>query len=142
MVETTARRWPPIVIVISVLMAGEAITFLLATLLHAGIPIPLGFSEPPLAAAAIVEGLCWFFLSVSLYAVFAHKTWAWMGSITAHLFAIAGVVLGIFATSRSGAGGEANFIYHRVILVILVVVLGLLVTPGARSGLGRGKQAL
>lgn len=141
MIETIARRrWIPITITISVLTSGEAITFLLAALLHAGIPVPLGFSEPRLIAAAIVEGLCWLFLSVSLVALFAHTRWAWTGVLAAHLFAIAGVILGIFATSRSGAGGEANFIYHRAILVVLLVVLILLVLPGVRASLDQRKR--
>ena len=58
MIETTTRRWAPIVTVISALIVGESITFLLATLLHLGIRIPLEFSEHQLIPAAIVEGLC------------------------------------------------------------------------------------
>ena len=141
MIKTTTRRWTPIVTVISVLIVAEAVTFLLAALLHIGIPIPLGFSEHQIIPAAIVEGLCWLFLSVSAYAIFAHKTWAWRGAVAAHIFAVAGVLLGIYATSR-GPNDEPNFIYHRVILVVLVIVLALLVTPGARAALGRSNQAL
>lgn len=66
MTEFTTHRWPPLVIVISVLVFGEAITFLLASLLHLGIPIPLGFSEPQIIPAMTVEGLCWLFLAISL----------------------------------------------------------------------------
>ena len=62
---------------ISILTIGEVITFLLASLLHAGVPIPLGFTQPQIMIAAIVEGLIGIFLLMSLYAVFAHKIWAW-----------------------------------------------------------------
>src|SRR3989442_13937137 len=79
---------------ISVLIVGEAITFLLATLLHLGVPLPLGISEPRIIPAAIVEGLCGLFLAVSAYAVLTHKTWAWWVAIAAHTFAVAGGLLG------------------------------------------------
>src|SRR5437588_4315555 len=100
MIETNTRRCTTVVTVISVLIVAEAVTFLLAALLHVGIPIPLGFSEHQIIAAAIVEGLCWLLLSFSLYAVFARKTWAWRAAVAAHVFAVAGVLLGIYATSR------------------------------------------
>ncbi len=62
---------------------------------------------------------------------------AWGMTLAAHLFAVVGVALGIFSASRSGAGGEANFIYHRVILVVLLLNLVLLITPAAKAALGR-----
>ena len=141
MIETTNRSFPAIVKVIGVLIVAEAITFLLAALLHLGIQLPVGFSEHQIIPAAIVEGLCWLFLSLSLYAMFARQTWTWRAAVAAHIFAVVGVLLGIYATSR-GPGDEANFIYHRVILVVLVIVLALLATPGARAALGRSNQSL
>jgi uncharacterized membrane protein len=141
--ETTTRSFTTVVTVISVLIVLEAITFLLATLLHLGIQFPLGFSEPRIIPAAIVEGLCGIFLAVSAYAMFAHRSWAWWGAIAAHVFAVAGVLLGITALALgAGPSTEANTIYHRVILVVLVVVLALLATPGARAALGRSHKDL
>lgn len=143
MIGTTTRRWPPVVRVISALTIADAITFLSAALLHAGAFILLGFMEPQWIAAAIVEGLCGLVLLVGFYAIFTHKTWAWKGVVAAHLFAVAGVVLGIFSTSGSSITDDtANFIYHRVILVVLLVVLALLATRGARKGLSLGKQTM
>lgn len=143
MIETTTRRWTIVVTVISVLMVVEAITFLLAALLHLGVQFPLGFSEPRIIPAAIVEGLCAIFLAVSAYAVFARKTWAWWVAIAAHAFAVAGVLLGITALALGLAPSTvANTIYHRVILAVLVAVLALLATPGARAALGRGHRVL
>jgi len=123
--------------VISVLIVAETLTFLLATLLHLGIPVPLGFTQPRIIPAAIVEGLCGIFLAVSAYAIFTYKTWAWQVALAAHVFAVVGVLLGILATIRSPAGGEPNFIYHRVILGVLIVVLILLATPATRAALRR-----
>jgi hypothetical protein len=133
--KTTARRFTTIVTVITVLMVGEAVTFLFAALLHLG--IPLGLSEPRIIPAAIVEGLCGLFLAVSAYAVVTRTRLAWGAALAANLFAVAGVLLGITALALGvGPSTEANTIYHRVILVVLVVVLVLLATPAARAALG------
>ena len=133
--KTTTRSFTTVVTVITVLMVGEALTFLLAALLHLG--IPLGFSEPRIIPAAIVEGLCGLFLAGSTYAVFARTRLAWGVALAAHLFAVAGVLLGIIALALGvGPSTVANTIYHRVILGVLVVLL-LLATPAARAALGR-----
>ena len=137
MIEATTRRWNTVVTVISVLIVLEIITFLLAALLHVGVQFPLGFSEPRIIPAAIVEGLCGLFLTVSACVVFARKTWAWRVAVAAHVFAVAGVLLGIVAVAGGGApGDEVNAIYHWVILVVLVVVLAGLLTQGVRAALG------
>jgi hypothetical protein len=136
MMKTTTRGFTTVVTVITVLMVAEAVTFLLAALLHLGIPV--GLSEPRIIPAAIVEGLCGLFLAVSTYAVVARTTWAWGAALAANLFAIAGVLLGIAALALgAGPSTEANTIYHRVILGVLIVVLVLLATRGARAALGR-----
>ncbi len=88
--KTTTRSFTTVVTVITVLMVAEAVTFLLAALVHLG--FPLGFSEPHIIPAAIVEGLCGLFLAVSTYAVFARTTWAWGTALAANLFAVAGVL--------------------------------------------------
>jgi fluoride ion exporter CrcB/FEX len=140
MMKTTTRSWSPVVTVISVLMGAEAVTFLLAALLHLG--IPLGLSEPRILPAAIVEGLCGLLLAVSTYAVVARTTWAWGAALATHLVAVAGVLLGITALALgAGPSTVANTIYHRVILGVLIAVLLLLATPAARTALGRRTQA-
>jgi hypothetical protein len=65
--------------------------------------------------------------------MFARKTWAWRGAVSAHVFAVVGVLLGIFATIHNPGSDEANTIYHWVILVVLLVVLAGLSTPGVRA---------
>jgi hypothetical protein len=140
MMKTTTRSFTTVVTVITMLMVGEALTFLLAALLHLG--IPLGFSEPRILPAAIVEGLCGLLLAVSLYGVVARTIWAWGAALAAHLFAVAGVLLGIISLSLGlGPSTAANTIYHRVILGVLIVVLVLLATPVARTALGRRTSA-
>ncbi len=143
MSETKSNRWTTVVTVIGVLMILEAITFLLAAMLHLGIQFPLGFSEPQIIPATVVEGLCGIFLAVGAYAVFVRKSWAWQGAVAAHVFAVAGVLLGITALALgAGPSTQVNTIYHRTILVVLVLVLALLLTPGARAELGASHRSL
>jgi fluoride ion exporter CrcB/FEX len=144
MIKTTTSHWATIAAVIRVLIAIEAISFLLAALLHTGIQFLPGFVEPRNSAAAIAEGLCGIFLTVSAFAVFAHKAWGWKIAIAAHVFAIAAVLLGItvIALGSNPGGDEANNIFHRAILVVLVIVLIGLLAPGVRAIMGRSNQAL
>jgi hypothetical protein len=138
--KTTTGSFTTVVRVITVLMVGEALTFLLAALVHAG--IPLGFSEPRIIPATIVEGLCGLFLAVSTYAVVARTRLAWGAALAAHLFAVAGVLLGIISLALgAGPSTVANTIYHRVILGVLVLVLLGLSTPAARAVLRRRTSA-
>lgn len=117
MIETTTSRRATIAAVIRVLIAAEAIAFLLAALLHTGIQFLPGFVEPRNTVAAIVEGFCGIFLMVSAYAVFARKAWGWKVAIAAHVFAVAAVLLGItvIALGSNPGGDEANNIFHRII---------------------------
>lgn len=140
MIETAGRRWNVLVTAMSILVVAEATTFLLASLLHLGIPLPPGLSQPQIIPATIVEGLCGIFLAISAYALFARKRWAWRAALAAHLFAVAGVLLGLSVTLRNPGSDMANAIYHRVMLVTLIVVLVLLITPGIRATLGSRKR--
>jgi hypothetical protein len=109
------------------------------------VQIPLGFTvlaEPQIIDATIVEGLCGLFLAVSAYAVFTRWTWAWPVATAAYTFAVAGVLLGIGALAAGlGPTTEANYIYHRVMLVALAAGLIFLLTPIGRAALGRGDRA-
>ena len=143
MSKNTNRNYRAIVMVMSALIVGEIITFLLASLLHLGIGLPLGFSEPRLIPAAIGEGFCGLVLVVGAYALFTRKTWAWEAVLASHLLAIAGVLLGITALGLgAGPRTQANTIYHSVILMIFVIDLTLLSTRSAQVSLGRHQQVL
>src|SRR5260221_7703586 len=110
LIKPTTRHWNTVITVMSVLIVAETITFLLATLVHLGIPVPLGFTQPQIIPAAIVEGFCGIFLAVSAYAVFAHKTWAWRVALAAHVFAVAGGLLGKLSRLRKSRGGQTKFL--------------------------------
>jgi len=59
--------------------------------------------------------------------------------LAAHLFAIAGFVVGLVAT-RLGTT-PFNYDYHRVMLAVFVAGLLLLLSAPARAALARGRQA-
>jgi len=141
MVEATTHRRGSGAILIGVLAALYAATFLVGALLHAGVSVPLGLavlSEPVIVPATIVEGLCGIFLATAAYSAFARKARAWTVVVGAHIFALGGVLLGITALAL-GAGPSTglNFVYHRVMLLALVAGTVLLLTPTGRAALGR-----
>ncbi len=134
---TTDRR-AAVLALIRTLIVLEAVVFLIAALLHLGVPLPVGFAEPVIIPAAIVEGIIALFFAVSAYALFTHQTWAWLAATFAHAFAIAGILLGVTALALgAGPTSDANYIYHRVMVVVAVAALVLLLTPIGRTALGR-----
>lgn len=145
MSEATPRRRASVAVVVRVLVLGEAVVFLTAALVHLGIHIPVGvmaLAEPRIIPATIVEGFCGLVFAGSAYAVFTRKPWAWKATTTAHVVALAGVLLGMVALAIGlGPHTEANALYHRVMLVVLVGGLLLLVTPISRATLGRSNWA-
>jgi hypothetical protein len=141
MIQTSSRALLTVGRAVGVLLAAEAATFLLAALTHLGVGIPLGFGvlhEPRIVDATVVEGLCALLLATAAYAVLTHRAWAWLAATVAHGFAIAGVVVGILALAAGlGPTTTTNTIYHRTILLVLVVGLALLQTPAVKAALGR-----
>jgi hypothetical protein len=142
-IEATPRRGPAATTTAGAFALGEATTFLLAAMLHLGASIPLGFAvlaEPFILPAAIVEGLCGLGLAVAGVALLTRRAWAWPAAVGAHAFAIAGVLLGVFALAAGrGPTTDLNTIYHRTMLAILAAALVWLATPAARAALGRGR---
>jgi hypothetical protein len=140
----TTRRQPTLATATGILAVLYAVTFLVGALLHLGVRIPMGFAvlaEPRIVPATIVEGLCGLGLAVGAYATLSRRTWAWPAITGAHAFAVGGVLLGMAALAvGAGPSTELNTIYHRVMLVALVVGLILLLTPVGRAALGRGDR--
>lgn len=113
----------------------EALTFFLAASLHFGVRI-MGLNEPKIIPATVVEGLCAIFLSIAAIAIGMHARSARGISIAAHLFCIAGVLLGIGALAMGrGPTTELNFYYHRTILAVLTIMLIILFTSPGRTAL-------
>jgi hypothetical protein len=141
MIQTSSRALLTVGRAVGVLLAAEAATFLVAALAHLGVGIPLGFGvlrEPRIVDATVVEGLCALLLATAVYAVLTHRAWAWLAATVAHGFAIAGVLVGILALAAGlGPTTTTNTIYHRTILLVLVVGLALLQTRALKAALGR-----
>lgn len=142
MVETSTPRRPIMGTVFRILTVFDSVALLFAASLHvAGVRIPLGsavFEEPQIVPAAIVEGLAGLIFAVAAYAVLAGRRWAWPMTLTAHVFAILGFLVGIFAT-RNGTS-SFNHIYHYVMLAVFIVGLALLLLPAGRAALGRDNR--
>lgn len=126
---------------LGLLVGLEAATFFIGALAHTGREIPLGFAvlaEPRIVPAMIVESLCGLALAASAYAILRGRAQAWAMTAMAHLIAISGVLLGMAALAAGrGPRSELNDLYHRVILVVLIAVLGLVLTPLGQAILGR-----
>jgi hypothetical protein len=123
------------------LLVGDAIVLGVAALIHVwGIHLLLGsvvFDEPQIIPAAIVEGLSGIIFAVTAYAVLVGKPWAWPSALVAHVFAILGFLVGIWAVSSGFAPNSPfNYDYHRIMLGVFVAGLLLLLLPIGRSALG------
>lgn len=125
--------------ILRVLVAFDTLALLFAGIVHlVGARIPLGvavFVEPPILPAGIVEGLAGLLFLAAAYAVFARTGAAWPLTLAAHLFAIAGFLLGIYSTR--GGTTVFNHDYHYTMLVIFLAGLLLLLTPPGRAALRR-----
>lgn len=116
------------------LVVCEAIVFLVAATLHTG-----AFTVPQLIPAMIVEGLCGIGCVICAYVVLTRKASALTTAIIVHILAIAGVLLGIVALSRSpGLRTPTNVMLHAMMLVLIVLALSLLTIPGMRASLSGG----
>lgn len=135
--------WQPVASgLVRVLVVFDAVALLFAGIVHlVGARIPLGFAvfvEPPIVAAGIVESLAGVLFVVAAYTVFAGRASAWGWTLGAHMFAIAGFVLGIVAT-RTGTT-RFNHNYHYVMLAVFIIGLLVLLLPGTRAAMARSSR--
>ena len=137
--QATPGYRPVVGAILRVLLVFDAAALLFAGIVHlVGARIPLGigvFVEPPILPAGIVETAAGLLFVWASYATFAGRRVAWLVALVAHLFAIAGFLVGIAAT-LSGTT-PFNNVYHRVMLAVFVAGLILLLTRPGREALGR-----
>jgi len=125
----------PSEIALAILLGLEALTFLLAGILHLGIQIP-GVPEPRIIPAFLVETLCGLFLGAAGLAVIIGSPRRWTVALSAHVFAILGVFLGMVELALGlGPSTDLNVIYHRTILMALLLGLVSLWVPRVRQQL-------
>src|SRR5438876_12372425 len=95
-----------------VLALVEGVSFLFMSTLHTGVFSPLGFSEPVIVPATIVEGLCGTVLVIASLGLLAGRSWGWSGAVGAQAFSLAGVLLGMLAINAGrGPHSELNDTY-------------------------------
>jgi hypothetical protein len=136
MMVDTNTRGSAFVTALQILVLLEAIVFFIGALLHLGVHVPVGFTEPRIIPATIVESIIGIAFAVAAYALFTRRDWAWRSALTAHCISIAGILLGMAALAAGrGPRTESNDIYHRVMLLIAVVVVVLLLTRSGKSAL-------
>jgi hypothetical protein len=127
---------------VGVLTLVEGMSFAFMSVLHTGVFIPLGFSEPVIVPAVIVEGLCGAVLVMASFGLLTSRPWGWIGAVIAQAFSLAGVLLGIVAINAGrGPHSELNDTYHGIMVVALALGLGALWVPSIRRAL-RAKPGL
>lgn len=136
------RRRGALAALLSLIVGLEAVAFMIAAVLHVGVPLPVGFDEPVIMPAAIAEGLIGLFLAIAALALVAGDRLGWPLAVAAHVFGVAGVIVGMIALAvGAGPSTEANETYHRVALIVLVAMLSLLWTGPGRRAAGRESRA-
>ncbi len=143
MTGISTRQRMDVIAIMRVLAVFEAAIFLLAALQHLGLSISLGFTllaEPRIIAAALVEGSSGLLFVVSAYALFSGRGWARAAALAAHVYALAGVLLGIFSLALGfGPRSLTNDIYHMVML--LLIMPGLALWLGVNSSMAESMSA-
>lgn len=143
--RSTTSRQDAVRAVLTFVIIMEALTFFFFGFLHSGIRLSLGFAvlhEPRVIGAIIVESLCGLLLTGSAFAVATRKSWSWRASVIAHAISIGGVLFGMAALALgAGPRTELNDIYHRTILILLVVTLIYLFTPAGKAVLGHVQRS-
>jgi hypothetical protein len=122
------------VTLIGVVLLVDAITFLVFALLHAGVHLA-GLAEPPILAATIVESLCVVLTAGAGVAVLTRRGWAWRAAVWSQSVAAAGVFVGILSQLSGMGGTHLNFLYHRVIITVLIAGLTFVLVPSVRKTL-------
>ncbi len=130
MTQVQVQRQSGAFSVFRVIIACEAIVFLVAAALHTG-----AFGVSQLIPAMIVEGLCGLGCVLSAYAMFTHKRWAKKNALIVQILVLLGVLLGVVALMRSpGLDTPLNVGLHAVMFLLIVLGLALLALPNTRVG--------
>jgi hypothetical protein len=134
--------WRPISIVITGLMAVATLTLALASVIHFGNTVSLGVVtfHDPFRGAALPEAIIAVVLAVGLVSVLLRLPAAWWIALATTVFALAGVILGLSIVLLSSARRSGDIVYHVSLLTVLVITVGVLLTPGARQGLGSARS--
>jgi hypothetical protein len=129
---------------VSALAVFNTVIFLSASVLHLGLRVSIGSVVVELGqitAASIAEALIGVFFGLAAFALVQHVPHAWRAAVGAHLFGLAGVLVGLGAVSSGTSPYRAlNVAYHGAMLVAIVAGIVLLLTPGVRTSMRQGKH--
>lgn len=116
---------------VGVLMAIAAVTFGIASAVHFGGTVPLGFVtvHDPFPGAKFPEMIIGAVLAAGSIPVLARVRFARVIGLLATGFAVIGTVAGLHFTLGSGRTGDLE--YHVGVLTLLVVTFALLYLPRA-----------
>ena len=118
------------------LMIVNAAFFFFGAAQHAGVAIG-PFHEPRILPAAIVETICGAGLSWGALALFRDRKRSRTAALIANFIALSGVLLGMAALAvGAGPRTSSNDLYHRLMLVLIVVVTLILMAPSRRRDIG------
>jgi hypothetical protein len=133
--EAKGAQGRSVTIVISWLMAMAAASFVVASIIHFGATIPLGFATiyDPFEGAAIPEAILAIVLGIGLLTLLMRWSARWWVAFATTLFALLVTIYGLSVTVSSSRNGDIT--YHLAVLVILLVIAGLLLLPAGRHGL-------
>lgn len=121
------RRRPPATA--GVLMALAAASFAIASIVHFGVGIPVGFTtiSDSFPGAAPPEAVIAAVVAIGATAVLTRRTKSRRIALGTTSFALLGTVFGLTFTLNSARTGDIA--YHLSILATLLVILGLLLPP-------------
>jgi hypothetical protein len=128
-------------VVVAAILWVQGVTWLLSGYLHTGRHfsfLPLAIRDPNIRGAPEVEWIGGLLLLAAAVAVTLGLRGAWRLSVTATGYAIAADVVGmVLIAAGRGAESNFNFWFHRIGIVVSVLILGLLLTRGGRRALGK-----
>lgn len=122
------RRRPAVAA--GVLMALAAAAYAVASIVHFGVDIPVGFTtiSDSFPSAAAPEAVIAAVVAIGAAAALTRRTNSKAIAVGTTSFALLGTVYGLSITLNSTRTGDVA--YHLSILATLLIVLGLLLVPG------------
>ena len=135
--DSRRTSWRPMSVAICGLMALATVSFALASLVHLGLRLPLGFLtlDDPFADAAIPEAVIAVVLGISTAMIVVGQAKRWSTALGATVFAILLTAYGLSVTLASSRTGDIT--YHTFVLALLLVILVLVLLPAGRRSLTR-----
>ena len=133
-------RWSRISTLIAGLMSISTLTFVVASLVHFGVGLPL-IPADPFSGAALPEAIIAVVLGAGAITVLARRGATWQIALGTTLFALLGVLVGLRFVLFGSVSRPGDVVYHLSILAVLLVTIGMLLTSAGREALRPPLQA-